>query len=115
MVHVVRDLESLLGVYVCKKPLPELQSELEIEGKAKLQRLGRECFTAGARAREIVLSGIPWREIVAAAIRHRVDAIVIGSHSEERPEHRILGSTVAHVIRHAPCSVVVVPPDLGER
>lgn len=109
--HVVCDLENLLGAYVVKKPLPELQGDLEIEGKARLRRLTQEYLGDSHQARELVLTGVPWSEIVGAAIRHRADLIVIGAHAEDRPEHRILGSTVARVLRNSPCPVLVVPAE----
>ncbi|MCA8943297.1 MAG: universal stress protein [Planctomycetes bacterium] len=112
LVHVVCDLESLLDAYVCKKPLPELQSDLVIEGKARLRRLAQECFEGMRPPREFVLNGTAWSEIVATARRHHADAIVIGSQSQHEPaDHHIVGGTVARVLWHAPCAVVVVPPE----
>jgi universal stress protein A len=111
LVHVVCDLENLLGAYVVKKPLPQLQDDLEIEGKARLRRLGQEYLDNGKQSRELVLTGVPWSEIVGAATRHRADLIVIGAHTEDGPDHRILGSTAGRVLRNSPCSVLVVPAE----
>lgn len=110
LLHVVCDLDSLLGPYVCEKP-EKLQADLVIEGKAQLQRLTAECFSGDMRPKELVVTGVPWSEIVGTAIRHRADAIVLGGHAEDKPEHRILGSTVTRVVRHAGCPVVVVPSE----
>ena len=112
LVHVVHDLESIFGVYVCDKPLPSLQSEIELEGKAKLRQLFKEHVDQGRfTGRELLLTGSPWSEIVGCAIRHRADVVVMGAHTSEKPEHRILGSTVNRVLKQAPCPVLVVPPE----
>jgi nucleotide-binding universal stress UspA family protein len=37
-----------------------------------------------------------------------VDAIVVGSHGKGRLKRLVLGSVSEHVVRHAPCPVLVV-------
>ena len=57
--------------------------------------------------RSEVRVGSPWQAICEAATRDKVDLIVIGSHGYAGLD-RLLGTTAAKVVNHAPCSVLVV-------
>jgi nucleotide-binding universal stress UspA family protein len=46
--------------------------------------------------------------IVRVAADAHVDVIVVGSHGRKGLERLLLGSTSEHVVRHAPCPVLVV-------
>ena len=51
--------------------------------------------------------GVPWRAICEAARRDEVDLVVIGSHGYGGVD-RLLGTTAAKVVDHAPCSVLII-------
>ncbi len=55
----------------------------------------------------VVEDGIGWRAICAAAERHKVDLIVIGSHGYSGVD-RVLGTTASKVVNHSTHSVLVV-------
>ena len=55
--------------------------------------------------------GVPWEQIVAAAREDpAIKWIVVGSHGRTGIKRALLGSVAERVVRHAPCSVVVVRP-----
>ena len=54
-----------------------------------------------------VVVGAPWQSICEAARSVRADLIVVGSHGYSGVD-RLLGTTAAKVVDHAPCSVLVV-------
>jgi nucleotide-binding universal stress UspA family protein len=54
-----------------------------------------------------IVIGVPWQAICDTAQRDKVDLIVIGSHGYGGLD-RLLGTTAAKVVNHAPCSVLVV-------
>ncbi|MGO9838636.1 MAG: universal stress protein [Polyangiaceae bacterium] len=60
----------------------------------------------GIQAESQVTVGVPWQAICDAARRTDADLIVIGSHGYGGLD-RLLGTTAAKVVNHAPCSVVV--------
>ena len=72
----------------------------------------REC-AAGVSAELLadrpieVVVGAPWEAVCNAARTAGVDVIVIGSHGY-RGLDRLLGTTAAKIVNHAPCSVFVV-------
>lgn len=54
-----------------------------------------------------VVVGAPWQVVCDAARRTGADLVVIGSHGYAGLD-RLLGTTAAKVVNHAPCSVLVV-------
>lgn len=53
--------------------------------------------------------GRPAEQIVAVAHSHAADLIVISTHGRTGLKHVLLGSVAEHVVRQAPCSVLVLP------
>jgi len=86
-----------------------------------LQKAARE--TAGRKMRELIRSvnfgsvkfetafteGSPVIDICAFAKDHDVDLIVTSTHGFTGFTHVLIGSIAEQVVRHAPCSVLVVP------
>ena len=64
--------------------------------------------TSGLSARWVVRTGVPYEEIVGAAVQERADLIVIGTHGRGGLDRALLGSVADRVIRLAPCPVVTV-------
>jgi nucleotide-binding universal stress UspA family protein len=61
----------------------------------------------------LVWTGDPGDQIVAAAEAERVDMILVGSHGRGAVGRLFLGSVSEHVVRNAPCPVLVVRPREG--
>jgi nucleotide-binding universal stress UspA family protein len=51
--------------------------------------------------------GAPWEAVCEAARRHEAHLLVVGSHGYGGLD-RILGTTAAKIVNHAPCNVLVV-------
>jgi universal stress protein E len=81
--------------------------EVEPEVEAALQRAEAIASKEGVAATTKVVAGDPAEALVGEAVDHAADLICVG------PDAGILGGTVhvgrvaAHVLRHAPCSVMV--------
>jgi nucleotide-binding universal stress UspA family protein len=58
--------------------------------------------------------GVPWDAICTVARQRRADLVVIGSHGYGGLD-RLLGTTSARVVHHAPCSVLVVRHPAAEQ
>jgi nucleotide-binding universal stress UspA family protein len=58
----------------------------------------------------VLRNGRPTKEIVVSAATLSADLIVIGTHGSGGFEHLLLGSVTEHVLRHASCPVLTVPP-----
>jgi universal stress protein F len=59
------------------------------------------------RGGTVVVIGSPWQSICDTAHSVRAELVVIGSHGYSGID-RLLGTTAAKVVNHAPCSVLVV-------
>jgi nucleotide-binding universal stress UspA family protein len=55
-------------------------------------------------------SRTPADEIIHQALSNHVDAIVMGTHGRTGIDRLITGSVAEKVVRHAPCSVLIVKP-----
>lgn len=66
---------------------------------------------AGPREETMGVAGVAWDAICRAARERSAGLIVLGSHGYSGLD-RILGTTAARVVNHAPCSVLIVrdPP-----
>jgi len=61
----------------------------------------------------LVWEGDPGNMIVEAAEAEGVDMVLVGSHGRGAVGRFFLGSVSDHVVRHAPCPVLVVRPREG--
>jgi nucleotide-binding universal stress UspA family protein len=83
-----------------------LRRSLEAEATSKLQAAIVE---GGPPTDTAVLYGKPRKEIVAFARAQRAGLIVMGVAGRGALDLAVLGSTTHHVVREAPCPVLVVP------
>ena len=97
--HVVEHVPAYAVSYITE----ELQQELRVALHDELEKLSKSLPGATGK----VVEGHSARTILEYAHQNRVDLIIIASH---RPglEDYFLGSTAAHVVRHANCAVHVV-------
>jgi universal stress protein F len=88
---------------------PDQVSTIMLESSQKaLEELARTA-PRGVIERVQVELGVPWRAVCEAARTDGVDLVIIGSHGYGGID-RLLGTTAAKIVDHAPCSVLVVRP-----
>lgn len=93
---------------------PEVIQQLEDDARDGLDEAITQARALGARkVRTRLAGGLPWLQIVDAAVAEAVDLIVIGSHGRSGLTRVVLGSVAEMVIRHAPCPVLTAR-GLGE-
>ncbi len=68
---------------------------------------GRE---TGVPVSFLVWEGDPGDQIVSAAEAEHADMVIVGSHGRGTVGRLLLGSVSEHVVRNAPCPVLVVRP-----
>lgn len=86
----------------------QVRADREREAQALVRR-GREL---GVAVTFLIWQGDPGEVIVEAARSEGVEMIVVGSHGRRGVERALLGSVSDHVVRHAPCPVLVVRSDV---
>jgi nucleotide-binding universal stress UspA family protein len=80
------------------------------EREAHLVTLVRDARDASVNAEFLVWEGDPGTSIAAAAEAENADMVVVGTRGRSGAERMILGSVSDHVVRNAPCPVLVVRP-----
>lgn len=70
---------------------------------------------SGLNVSFLVWTGDPGESIVSAAEAEAADLIVVGTHGRGAIGRLLLGSVSEHVVRHAPCPVLVARPDAAGR
>ncbi len=90
-------------------PLPFQAEPLwEKDARLYLEELIRHSTARDVRHELCILSGLADLDIVRTATRLAVDLIVMGTHGRGGLKHLLLGSVAEHVIREAPCPVLIL-------
>jgi nucleotide-binding universal stress UspA family protein len=101
----VVDLRALTGVNGMPAP-NNIYLILEDEGKHSVDKVKE--MAGDLPVETFVLAGHPAHTIVQFAQDNGIDLIVTGTLGKSGVEKMLLGSVASHVIRHAPCPVLVV-------
>lgn len=84
------------------------QGAVQAAARQKLEALAKAEFPAGAPVRVLLQSGRAADTICALARAEGAGVVFIASHGMTALKHYLLGSVAEKVVRHAPCSVLVV-------
>ena len=76
--------------------------------KKSLADLAARTIAAELLAQTIVRRGFAWDTVVAVARETQADLIITTTHGYTGIKHVLMGSTAERIVRHAPCSVLVV-------
>jgi nucleotide-binding universal stress UspA family protein len=113
-VELARDLQAELIVVSVIDPSthqPDPALARLDQRRAARELAAQELVVSGRRAgvsvQFLVWEGEPGPAIVEAAEAEEVDLVVVGSHGRNRVERMVLGSVSDHVVRHAPCPVLI--------
>jgi len=87
---------------------PALEADLVATGEKDLCALAEKEVQASVPVETLVRAGLPVVEIIDAAKSLKSDLIVISTHGRTGLKHVFLGSVAEHVVRAAPCPVLVV-------
>ncbi len=91
-----------------------LQEAARENAQLQMRELVRSVNFGRAKFETVFTEGSPVLDICDFAKDHDVDLIMISTHGQTGWKHMLMGSTAEHVVRHAPCPVLVVPshPDV---
>jgi nucleotide-binding universal stress UspA family protein len=89
--------------------IPALQKAARKNAERHMRELVRRANFGRAKFETAFTDGSPALDICAFAKDHNVDLIVTATHGLTGLKHVLIGSIAEHVVRHAPCSVLVVP------
>jgi nucleotide-binding universal stress UspA family protein len=89
--------------------IPGLQNAARKTAVGKMRELVRFVNFGGVKFDSVFTEGSPVLDICAYAKDHDVDLIITSTHGLTGFKHILIGSIAEQVVRHAPCSVLVVP------
>ena len=100
-------------VYSCEGTaiydIPSLQDAARKTAERKMRELIRTVNFGAVNFETVFTEGSPVIDICSFAIDHDVDLIITSTHGFTGFTHVLIGSIAEQVVRHAPCSVLVVP------
>jgi nucleotide-binding universal stress UspA family protein len=107
--HVLPMVMPMTGDgYVSPKVFEDIQRSTRQQGQKQLDGVLARARKAGARARGLLLDGVPASQITRAAKSHHADVIVMGTHGRTGFTRLLLGSVAERVVGTAPCPVLTV-------
>lgn len=87
-----------------------VEQHLRDETRERMRRQTARVLGEPVTALDVAF-GPPADTIVAVARARRADLVVMGTHGRTGLSHFLLGSVAEHVVRAAPCPVLVVRPE----
>jgi nucleotide-binding universal stress UspA family protein len=100
-------------VYSCEGTaiydIPGLQKAARKTAERKMREFVRSVNFGAVKFETAFTDGSPVIDICAFAKDHDVNLIITSTHGFTGFTHVLIGSIAEHVVRHAPCSVLVVP------
>ncbi|HUG37484.1 MAG TPA: universal stress protein [Candidatus Limnocylindrales bacterium] len=94
--------------YIPPKAYDEMVAAVRADGNKHLVALVAKAKKAGARARGLLLEGVPFEVITRAAKAQRADLVVIGTHGRTGLAKFFMGSVAQRVVGMSPCPVMTV-------
>lgn len=114
VMHVINEPVDLRGFYVPHISFDTLEKEIEEAAEKMMKK-----FCAGklgdlAGSETVIVSGIPYEEILKKADDETVSLVVLGTHGRAGLDHLLFGSTAERVVRRSRFPVMTVRPPTSE-
>jgi len=108
LIYVKEELPSYERVLATQANLPQdMANAIETQAKPVLNALAKKLDQLGAKVQVEIVTGPPAYMIEQAALDEKKDLVVVSSGPRDDNQF-MMGSTSAHVARHAPCSTLVL-------
>lgn len=108
IIHVINEPVDLRGFYVPHISFEQLEKEIEEGAEKMMEAFCRSKLGSFLNYKTAIVTGIPYDEITAAAVRIDASLIVIGTHGRTGLDRILFGSTAERVVRSACCPVLTV-------
>lgn len=94
--------------FVTPKMYDDMETVIRRSAGKRLDALLAKATKAGARARGLLLNGLPDAAVVQAAKSERSDLVLLGTHGRTGWKRLLMGSVASRVIASSPCPVLTV-------
>lgn len=108
IMHVINEPVDLRGFYVPHISFEQLEKEIE---ESAVKMMGEFCSSrlrGFPNYKTVIVTGIPYDEIIATAVNIDASLIVLGTHGRTGLDRILFGSTAERVVRSAACPVLTV-------
>ena len=108
VLHVINEPVDLRGFYVPHISFEQLEKEIEDGAVKMMEEFCSAHVGEFKQYKTAIVTGIPYEEIVAAAVKSDASLIVLGTHGRTGLDRILFGSTAERVVRSANCPVLTV-------
>lgn len=108
LLHVLDERTAVDPMFRGELPLEAIRTRMEQFAQESMDAFLARLFSGFENFDTMLVTGIPYREILRSAREFPADLIVIGTHGRTGVEHVLFGSTAEKVVRLAPCPVLSV-------
>lgn len=96
------------GETAAPNAIVEIIRQQEMAARELAERASSELRGCSLEVTSVMVPADPRSALIDEARQNHADLIVVGSHGRSGLSKLLLGSVAAHVVSHAPCSVLVV-------
>jgi len=114
VMHVINEPVDLRGFYVPHISFESLEKEIEEAAEKMMKKFCLGKLVDLAASETVIVSGIPYDEILAMADKEKASMIVLGTHGRAGLDHLLFGSTAERVVRRSKCPVMTIRPPVIE-
>jgi universal stress protein A len=115
VLHVAARIVPMSAAEFDPTNLADVQADIVEDANRQLNRLLTDNERTLLQTKTMVLASTsPATAIVGYAKEAHVDIVVVGTHGRGGISHLLMGSVAEHVVRNAPCPVLVVRPNEHE-
>lgn len=108
VIHVINEPVDLRGFYVPHISFEKLEKEIEEGAEKLMEKFCRTKIKDFTNFETVIVSGIPYEEILKKADEENASLIVMGTQGRKGIDHFLFGSTAERVVRNAKCPVLSV-------
>lgn len=108
ILHVINEPVDLRGFYVPHVSFENLEQEIEQGAQQMMAKFSSTHITDFTDYETLIVTGIPYEEILKRAQSDQVSLIVLGTQGRSGIDHLLFGSTAERVVRKALCPVMTV-------
>jgi universal stress protein A len=108
IIHVINEPVDLRGFYVPHISFEQLEKEIEESAVKMMENFCASRLGTFSNYRTSIMTGIPYDEITAAAVRIDASLVVLGTHGRTGLDRILFGSTAERVVRSSSCPVLTV-------